>query len=109
MDIKARLGYNTTQMGNSSQGDEEDHPIALCERCVSAVLADGTGYAKTKHVKGGRMAKQDVSPEVHRFLSENGKKGAKIGGATTKRLVELGKQAASEPETTNKRRKSVKH
>jgi hypothetical protein len=33
-----------------------------------------------------------ISEEVHDFLSENGKKG----GLTTRRLIELGKQAAEE-------------
>lgn len=42
------------------------------------------------------MAKQTVTPEVRKFLSENGKKGGKIGGNITKQLVELGKQAAEE-------------
>lgn len=51
------------------------------------------------------MPKQQTSPEVHRFLSENGKKGAKIGGETTRRLVELGKIAqAEEEDSTTKRR-----
>lgn len=35
-----------------------------------------------------------VTPEVRRFLSENGRKGGRIGGAITRRLVELGKEAA---------------
>lgn len=37
-----------------------------------------------------------VSPEVRRFLSANGKKGAKIGGNITRQLVQLGKQAAED-------------
>lgn len=43
-----------------------------------------------------RKTDRPIPPEVRRFLSENGKKGAKIGGETTKRLIELGKQAAAE-------------
>lgn len=37
-----------------------------------------------------------VSPEVRRFLSENGKKGGHKGGQTTKRLIEAGKKALGE-------------
>lgn len=35
-----------------------------------------------------------VTEEVRKFLSANGRKGGRIGGQITKRLVELGKEKA---------------
>lgn len=38
----------------------------------------------------------EVTPEVHDYLSNVGKKGAKKGGEITKRLVERGKAAENQ-------------
>ena len=44
-----------------------------------------------------------VTPAVSAYLAANGRKGGKIGGATTKRLIELGKQAEAEGESRKSR------
>jgi hypothetical protein len=60
----------------------------------------GAGIAFLKvevsHMAKKAMQSEKLTPEIRRFLSENGKLGAKKGGAVTRRLVELGKQAAIE-------------
>lgn len=40
-----------------------------------------------------RRTEQAIPEEVHNFLSAQGKKGGKKGGAITSRLVALGKKA----------------
>jgi hypothetical protein len=44
------------------------------------------------------MAQQQVSQEVHDWLSANGKKGGAIGGQRVKELIEAGKEALGETE-----------
>jgi hypothetical protein len=39
---------------------------------------------------------QEVTEEIHNWLSENGKKGGKIGGQKVKELIQAGKEALGE-------------
>lgn len=45
------------------------------------------------------MAERNVSPEIHDYLSKQGKKGGRIGGQKVKELIEAGKKALQEEET----------
>lgn len=38
----------------------------------------------------------EVTPEIHNWLSENGKKGGKIGGQKVKELIQAGKMVLGE-------------
>jgi hypothetical protein len=41
---------------------------------------------------------QEVTEEIHNWLSQNGKKGGKIGGQKVKELIQAGKEALGEEE-----------